>query len=209
MVSGSLHGLYNKALNRSVHFARVGQVVGGSFHPLYPTTVFTNLLYSSARSTRALSRLVLTMKQLRPKTILAVGIVGSLVLNLIAAASVFSLRGVDISDWKVIGIIAGTVWIFLGVPTFIGMAAIRYRIDRSKERHQKVKTAITCCTSCCAIAVAGILTWYLNGEPQAAPLPFVKMASFLVTAIASCLAILTGINMLIRTITNGWKPEVA
>ena len=149
------------------------------------------------------------MKQLHPKTILVVGIMGSIVLNVIAVTSVFSLEGGVIPDWTVILTIAGTVWLFLGVPTFIGMAAIRHRIDRSNEKHQRIKTAITCCISCGAIAVAGILTWYLNGEPQTAALSFVKTTSFLVATVAFSLAILTGLNMFIRTVTKGWNPGAA
>ncbi|QEG21991.1 hypothetical protein MFFC18_18520 [Mariniblastus fucicola] len=41
MENQSIGLLDNKALNRSVHFARVGLVVGWSYLPLYPTTVFT------------------------------------------------------------------------------------------------------------------------------------------------------------------------
>ncbi|QEG22019.1 hypothetical protein MFFC18_18800 [Mariniblastus fucicola] len=40
--------LDNKTLNRSVLIARVGLVVGWSYLPLYPTTVFTNSILFDA-----------------------------------------------------------------------------------------------------------------------------------------------------------------
>ena len=47
--------LYNKALNRSVVRRQGGLVVGWSWPPIVSDSVFTNLHFSSARLTRALS----------------------------------------------------------------------------------------------------------------------------------------------------------
>ena len=144
------------------------------------------------------------MKQLHPKTILLLGLPSSLVLNLLFVTVVAPVLADGFLDWQTVLFPAIFTWLFVNVPTLAGMALIRKRIGQFDEKHLKVRAAMHCFFVCTVIAVLGVSIGYLNFDPTNVTFAIIGMLSFVVSAIHAFLAILTLINMIVRTITLGW-----
>lgn len=148
------------------------------------------------------------MKQLEPKTILAIGLPGSLLANIFIAGLIFSVFGPEAPDWRIAtGILAGSVWLVLSVPIFAGMALIRNRIGQFNNQHQKIVAAIKCCILCFVIAVLAIGGGYRFREQLTYELPIVGTVSFLIGSICVALVVFTCINILIRFFTRDQQME--
>ena len=148
------------------------------------------------------------MKQLRPRTILAIGLPLSLLLNICVVSLVFwssPFIGIGETDWWGLAVaLAGSVWILLSVPTLVGMAVIRGRIGKSGVRQRKIRAAIRCCGACLAVTVLGACVGYMARSQEIFNLPILAIVSVFVGAIGATLALLTGVNMLVRSFTNEW-----
>ena len=104
------------------------------------------------------------MKQLQPKTIIATGLPGSLFFNLIVAGLIFSNFEPSF-DWRVAtAAVALSVWLFVSIPTFVGMAIIRKRIGMKNDRIQKIRTAIKYVAACFAFGSLAIYIAYKTGD---------------------------------------------
>ena len=148
------------------------------------------------------------MRQLKPRTILVIGLPGSLLVNASIAALVFLISEGQLRDWWVhAAILSTSVWLLLSVPILIGMAVIRGQIGQLDKRQRKIRAAIRCCSVCFAITVLGLGGGYLVRALMIFDLPILTIVSILVGTIGGALMVLTGVNILVRSFTNGWDSK--
>lgn len=148
------------------------------------------------------------MRQLRPRTILIIGLPGSLLVNASIAVLVFLICEGQLRDWWVHAtVLSASAWLLLSVPTLIGMAVIRGQIGQLDKRQQKIRAAIRCCSVCFAITVLGLGGGYLVRALMIFDLPILTIVSILVGTIGGALMVLTGVNILVRSFTNGWDSK--
>ena len=138
------------------------------------------------------------MKQLRPRTILAVGLPVSLLLSVAMPAFVFCSNP-SFQDWPMgPTVIAGSVWLFVCVPILLGMAFIRYRIGKLHQKQLKIEAAIDYSTLCFTVAAAATGGAYLTQDLWIYGWPAIALAQILAGTICAALFIVTGINIVIR-----------
>ncbi len=139
------------------------------------------------------------MKQLKPKTILAIGLPGSLLANVFITGLIFWSFNFEILDWRIAtAILAGSGWLLLSVPIFVGMAFIRHRIGQSNNKQQKIVAAFKYCCLCFVVAALGIGGGFYFRDQLTYQLPIAGAVSFLVGTICVALAVFVCVNILIR-----------
>ena len=143
------------------------------------------------------------MKQLQPRTILALGLPCSLLVNLIVGISVYPLIEPELPGWQIsVAVLAGAVWALIGIPVFVGMAFIRNRIGRPSKKHQKIRTAVNCCGLSLVLAVLGFGGAYFFKEQMVFEFPFCAFLSSIVGIVSALLVAITCLNILIRLHTD-------
>ena len=151
------------------------------------------------------------MKQLRPRTILAIGVPGSLLINMCAAGVILSRSDyLGPEEWKyATAILSTSGWLLMNVPIYIGMAWIRRGIGRSTEKHLKMRTAFRYCLLFITLSLLATGGCYLARDHLAFELPILGFVLFLIAINSVALAVLTGLNIIIRTYTNGWITNLS
>ena len=143
------------------------------------------------------------MRQLQPKTILAVGLSCSLLLNTIVAGLVFSFTDPLFADPVVAtAILSLSVWLLLNVPITLGMALVRSRIGKRVGKHAKIKTAIICCLSWLTFAMCLLAAAYLTMDYWTFDREFVGVALVLAAVVSLLLVIITFINIIVRCLSK-------
>ena len=150
------------------------------------------------------------MKQLRPRTILAIGVPGSLLINTCAAGVVLSHSNhLEPQEWKyATAILAISGWLLLNIPIFVGMAWVRRGIGRSTEKYLKLRTAFRYCFIFITLTVVATTGCYLARDHLVFDLPILRSVLFLIAINSVALAVVTCLNMLIRTYTDGWTTNL-
>ena len=143
------------------------------------------------------------MKQLEPKTILTIGLPASLLVNIVFAGLVFMTLVPDLSGWKTIAALVGTVtWLLFSLPIFAGMALIRKRIGQFSGRKPKLIATIQCGGICFLLASIGLGTAYALRDQLVYDLPIYWALLNFIGSIGGALTMLTCINVIVRQLFN-------
>jgi len=143
------------------------------------------------------------MRQLEPKTILAVGLSCSLLLNTIVAGLVFSFKIPLFADPIVAtAILSLSVWLLLNVPITLGMALVGSRIGKRVGKYAKIKTAIICCLSWLAFAICLLAAAYLTMDYWIIDREFVGVALIFAAVVSLLLVIITFVNVVVRCLAK-------
>ena len=144
------------------------------------------------------------MKQLRPKTILAIGLPCSLLFNLFVSMLFFYFVRATLENWLVVGFALGmSAWLFGSIPIFGAVALIRYRIGKFDVKRHQIKEAKICCgrtfvATVTAVIAAALFSSLFFVDPVILGVGYVWVVWFGVTLI-----LIIGINIVIRLFSKG------
>lgn len=139
------------------------------------------------------------MKQMQPKTILAIGLPGSFVINHFVSGLVFYVFSP--ATWHVSSLVFSvSTWLLLSVPIIGGMSLIRSRIRFSYSKPQKLRAATNCLLFCILLAIVGCgIAYTMNAN--LIDLPIFGSISLFAGMIGALLSVFTGINIAVRWVT--------
>ena len=142
------------------------------------------------------------MKQLQPKTILAIGLPCSLLFNLFVSMLFFYIVSATLENWLIVGFaVGGSAWLLGSIPVFWAMALIRSRIGKFDVKRHQIKEAKVCwglafvATIAAIIGAPLLLSWFFTNP--------VFLGAVWIIWFGVTLILIIGLNIVIRLFSTG------